>query len=81
MWFKTISMPTSGGTGGTKGFPFSKNSMGDFTGSNLEGAHHLKPTPLELYDKGENALTYVSKHQIEENAFKNIIKPIKQLPV
>lgn len=36
-----MSKPTSGGTGGMTGRPFSKKSMGDFTGSNFEGAHHL----------------------------------------
>lgn len=36
-----MSKPTSGGTGGMTGRLFSKKSMGDFTGSNFEGAHHL----------------------------------------
>lgn len=41
MCFKTISRPTSGGNGGMTGWPFLKKSMGDFTRSNFEGAHHL----------------------------------------
>lgn len=38
----TISSPPSGAIGGVTGTPFSKKSIGDFTGSNFEGAHHLK---------------------------------------
>lgn len=41
MCFKTISKPTLGCTGGMTGLSFSKNSIGDFTGSNFAGAHHL----------------------------------------
>lgn len=62
MCSKTISSPASGDNGGTTGSPLSKKSMGDFTGSNLEGAHHLtrstkanneskKTEGLEVYSK------------------------------
>jgi len=39
--FRTRSRPVAGGIGGSIGRPPSKKSIGDFTGSNFDGAHHL----------------------------------------
>lgn len=70
MCLKTKSRPTWGVTGGIKGRPFSKKSMGDFTGSNFEGAHHLKSeakiiscekniiTPKKLFQTQKTSLRY-----------------------
>lgn len=55
-----MSKPTSEGTGGMTGWPFSKKSMGDFSGSNFEGAHHLlkqaKKIKLSIYKINENLI-------------------------
>lgn len=41
-------MPISGVTGGNTGNPFSKKSIGDCSGSNFEGAHHLKINKINV---------------------------------
>jgi hypothetical protein len=41
MCLRAKSSPSGGNKGGIIGIPFSKNTIGDCTGSNFEGAHHL----------------------------------------
>lgn len=41
MCLRAKSSPAGGSKGGITGIPFSKNSIGDCTGLNFEGAHHL----------------------------------------
>lgn len=74
MCLKTISRPTSGGMGGITGKPFSKKSIGDFTGSNFEGAHHLQKAK-----KTENQHHQQQFIENWQNVRKERIKLIEQL--
>lgn len=60
----TISSPASGVSGGVTGTPFSKKSIGDFTGSNFEGAHHLK----RLAQKQIKIYIYLMKTKQKDDA-------------
>jgi hypothetical protein len=58
-----LSRPTEGSTGGIRGWFFSKKSMGDFTGSNFEGAHHLFTRNKEPYKQSMKNLSHNKNNQ------------------
>ena len=73
MCFKTKSRPTWGGRAGIKGRPFSKKSMGDFTGSNFEGAHHLEAKSQIRCEKNLVAPTKLFQTQNKFNVYKRLV--------
>ena len=69
MLLRTRSRPSAGGRGGSIGRPPSKKSIGDFTGSNFDGAHHLTK------EKDSKRLSTTSQAHITKFIFTNRADP------